>query len=344
MLKNYELFALILESKKTEEEAKNILDKEDIENSDSIINQFKEIDETKNQKLLPLMAKSYIEHDNINDIKDVFSTICKKINMGKMELPEKTKKGYIVKDKTFSNWLEFSEYIHGLESMSKGKRKLEDSQIKIETDDKPIFDENGIKIYDADSVGKCIKYTQGGLTGKKYSFCIGQPANTYYKSYRDNETSTFYFIIDENKDLNDPLHIVVFERQRYGVQLWDETNSPGEIAEYGPDDDGYIKYLEEKGVPVDKLLTLREKSSEEIEEEKKLGRQNKDLNWLKDLSYKEKSAYIGRGHILSDEQFKYLWKFKDNDGGFKLLKQYVDMGQPIPEEQFNILISKEENE
>jgi len=79
------------------------------------------------------------------------------------------------------------------------------------------------------------------------------------------------------------------------------------------------------------------KSPEEIEDQKKLGSQNTDLDWFKNLSYKEQSKYIGRGHLLGDEQFEYLWQFKSDKGGLNLLSQYVDTGQAIPEAQFNIL-------
>jgi hypothetical protein len=60
------------------------------------------------------------------------------------------------------------------------------------------------------------------------------------------------------------------------------------------------------GVPVDELLKNRPKTPEEEREQQLLGRQNTDLEWFIKLPYDYKSKYIGRGHILTDDQFDYL--------------------------------------
>ena len=135
-----------------------------------------------------------------------------------------------------------------------------------------------------------------------------------YKSYRDSKVSSFYFIVDrnrfkENKDgspnLDDPLHIVVFDRTKNGIELTDADNDTGTISEFGTDVDKYVNYLKSKGVPVDKLVN-RPKTDEEEREEELLGNRNKDLKWFMDLPVNYKSAYIGRGHLLTDDQFDYL--------------------------------------
>ena len=225
--------------------------------------------------------------------------------------------------------------------MGKGPQQWK-GEINVETNEKPLFDQNGIKIYDGNDVGKCIKYTTGGLTGQHYGFCIGQPANTMWQSYRDTKTSTFHYVVDENRDLSDPLHIVVVDATQHGIELTDANNSTNNIAEYGNDTNAYLKYLGSKGVPVEQIFQNKLKTPEEEAETAKLGSRNTDLQWLKDLSFQEKSKYIGRGHLLNDEQFNYLWNFKNDKGGFHLLKQYVSTGQAIPEEQFSILIGKDE--
>ena len=154
----------------------------------------------------------------------------------------------------------------------------------------------------------------GGLTGRGYSFCIGQPGNTMYKSYRDSGVSTFYFIVDRNRfeknedgsvNLDDPLHIVVFDVKRDGIELTDANNTTGRIAEYDEDVDGYVDYLKSKGVPVNKLVN-RPKTDQERKEDELLGQPNSSLEWFKKLPIEYKSSYIGRGHALTDEQFDYL--------------------------------------
>ena len=221
--------------------------------------------------------------------------------------------------------------------MSKGHAEWK-GKINLETDEPPIFEGNGIKVYDGNDVGKCIKYSTGGLTGKHYGFCIGQPANTMWQSYRDSKTSTFYYIIDQNRELSDPLHIIVLDYTQHGIELTDANNSTGNIAEYGSDVNSYLKYLTSKGVPTN-IFVNKKKTPDEEAEQSKLGSGNSDLGWFKKLSYEEKSKYVGRGHLLSDEQFNYLWDFKNDKGGHHLLHQYVDTGQAIPESQFNVLVS-----
>ena len=135
-----------------------------------------------------------------------------------------------------------------------------------------------------------------------------------YKSYRDSKDSSFYFIIDKNHfkvtadgqvDLSDPLHIVVLDNTKYGIELTDADNTTGNISQYGRDADAYVRYLKSRGVPVE-LLVNKAKTPEEEYEEELLGKPNNDLNWFAQLPIEYKSAYIGRGHKLTNDQFDYL--------------------------------------
>lgn len=331
----------LVESKQTEQQAISLLTKNNINNPEKLVQQFKQIDTTNNQVLLPVMAGAYIQNKDISTLRDLFRTTSEFVRQNRIPTPEITKDGrFQIKDKTFRNFLEFSEYIHGLEAMSSGFKQWK-GNIKTDVDEPPIWEGNGIKIFDGNDVGKCIKYTTGGLTGRRYSFCIGQPANTYWQQYRDQYTSTFYYIIDSNREMDDPLHIVVYQNTERGPILWDADNNPSGISEYGKDFQKYFEYLKSKGVPVEEIMPIQPKTPEEEAEQEKLGRRNENLDWFKDLSFEEKSKYIGRGHLLSDEQFKYLWQFRNDKGGFHLLKQYVGTGQALPEEQFEILIGKD---
>ena len=137
-----------------------------------------------------------------------------------------------------------------------------------------------------------------------------------FQSYRDSKTSTFYYIVDRNHfaeeadgsvNLDDPLHMVVFDNTQHGIELTDADNNTGTIAEpYGSNADMYVEYLKSKGVPVEKVLVNRPKSDEEKKEDALLGRQNTDLQWFINLPMDYKSKYIGRGHLLTNDQFDYL--------------------------------------
>jgi hypothetical protein len=54
-------------------------------------------------------------------------------------------------------------------------KKLE----KEEITDVPIISKNNITVYESHSRDKCIRF------GKGQSFCISQPGNTQWQSYRD---------------------------------------------------------------------------------------------------------------------------------------------------------------
>lgn len=337
-----EEIASLVESKQTEQQAISLLTKNNISNPERLIQQFKPMDTTKNQVLLPVIAGSYIQHKDMNTLKELFKSVSDFVTQNKIPPPQITKDGkFQIKDKTFRDFLQFSEYIHGLEGMSSGLQQWK-GEIKTDVDEPPIWEGNGIKVFDGNDVGKCIKYTTGGATGKRYGFCIGQPANTMWQSYRDSKTSTFHYVVDSNRSLDDPLHMVVVDATKYGIELTDANNTTGNVAEFGRDAQGYLNYLKEKGVPVDKIFTNKPKTPEEEAEQAKLGSRIEDLDWFKELSFDEKSKYIGRGHLLSDKQFDYLWQFKNDKGGFHLLKQYVGTGQALPENQFNTLVGKEE--
>jgi hypothetical protein len=338
---------IIAESKQTEQTAINILKSvnQDDNAAQGILRQLMPYDTTKNQVLLPAMAKSYLENrGNVQELGALFTTVSDMVNSNKIGAPALSDQGYTINNKTFPDYLKFAEFIHGSEQMSKGHAEWKGS-IEVETDEPPIWptdqnNQSGIKIYDGNDVGKCIKYGSGGLTGKAYGFCIGKAGlGNMWQSYRDSKTSTFYYIVDSNRDFSDPLHIVVADHTQHGYELTDHSNSTGHIAEYGDDVDAYFEYLQSKGVPTN-IFVNKPKTPDEISSQQKLGNQNSDLKWFQSLSYDEKSKYVGRGHLLSDEQFKYLWQFKNNDGAFRLLHQYVDTGQAIPEAQFNILVGE----
>jgi hypothetical protein len=185
-----------------------------------------------------------------------------------------------------------------------------------------------------------------------------------WQSYRDNNGASFYYIIDKTKDTNDPFHIVVWMPLiRGGLQLTHEPNQTRDEEKFDSSfaipklGMSYRKYLETNGVPVDRILKTIPKTKEEDGIEGILKRSNSSLDWFKSLgkladkeglypelsvgikTFKMMSSYIGRGHLLSDDQFIYLYKSKDNDAQFQLLKKYVDTGQALPSNQFKILIT-----
>jgi hypothetical protein len=310
---------ILVESKKTEELGLNLLKKYNIDEPESIIKRFAEGDKSNNQKNIPFMSLIYLKYNDIDSIISVFNEY-NELEVRKRIKPLQFSKGSLfIGGDQINGFTDFSNYVHTVQSKYTTKEK--GSSYKMDDEDviamdKPMWSGNGFDIYDADSVDKCIKYRNGGLTGKSYTFCIGAyGSSNLYQSYRDTSDSTFYFIVDKNKistnddgsvNLDDPLHMVVYDVQRGGtISLTDANNTTGKISEFGIDTQKYVNYLKELGVPVEKLVN-KPKTEKEKEEDELLRYLNKDLQWFINLPMEYKSRYIGRGHVLTDEQFDYL--------------------------------------
>lgn len=342
---------IIIESRQSEEISLNFLRKNNIDDAENIVKEFASSDKSENQKNIPIMAYLYVLEikksgsPNIEQIIGIVNEyndlLIKKriepiqVTKNGLKIDEK-KNGVKIGEKIFNDYLKFTEHIHGLSASKTGEYKINQEKLdEFIAEKKPLWSGNGIDIYEGNSIGKCIAYSQGGLTGRPYSFCIGKPGpQNLYKSYRDRQVSTFYFIVDKNKfkidengnvDFSDPLHIVVFDRTNNGVLLTDAKNDTGNISQYRNDTKGYIDYLVKKGVPVDTLLVNKPKTEQEIYEDKLLGQPNTNLEWFINLDnpnrpdYRKpklepgdpetnyyKWSYIGRGHVLSNEQFDFL--------------------------------------
>ena len=310
---------ILNESRKTEELGLNLLKKNNIEDSESIIKRFAEGDKSNNQKNIPYMSFLYLQYDNVDSIISVFNEYNALEEKKRIKPIQFSKGNMFIGDNVIKGFTDFANIVHTEQSKYTTKEKglsykMDDEDVIAM--DKPMWSGNGFDIYDADSVGKCIKYRNGGLTGKSYTFCIGAfGAGNLYQSYRDHNDSTFYFIVDKNKistnedgsiNMDDPLHMVVYDVQKGGqISLTDADNTTGRISEFGSKTNEYVDYLKSNGVPVEKLVN-RPKTEKEQEEDKLLGRQNLDLQWFINLPMEYKSRYIGRGHILSNEQFDYL--------------------------------------
>lgn len=315
-----EIYTSLLESKATEMQGLSMLRKAGIENGEAIISDMAGSDTSQNQKNIPIMCYIYVNWEkNIKTIIDVVNEYDELEKLRKVKPIQMTKSGLVMGDEVYNNFLKFAEEIHGKINDIRRSGQIQASvAADFNSEKKPIWSGNGIDIYDGLGVGKCISYTTGGLTGRGYDFCIGQPGNTMYQSYRDSKTSTFYYIVDRNHfeknddgsvKLDDPLHIVVFDYTKYGIELTDANNSTGRIAEpFGTDANKYVDYLKSNGVPVEKMLKHQPKTDEEEKEQALLGQRNTDLEWFAKLPIDYKSKYIGRGHLLTNDQFDYLMR------------------------------------
>ena len=199
------------------------------------------------------------------------------------------------------------------------------------TDADKIYDSNGIEIYKGNERDKCVSYNPtvdvGGSQMKKYSWCVAQPGNTMYSSYRFGPTSpTFYFVFDRSKSSEpsspgsrtsfvDPYHAIVIQVS--------EDKSTYTVTDAGNRGDKTVKGWDaiQTVVPADtwvKIKGLKDYfepiplSSRERMDKMASGR-NLSLNEFKELNEEEKIFYIqskGRDSKLTPDILAILPQYK----------------------------------
>jgi hypothetical protein len=277
-------------------------------------------------KLLVLAAYYYSEEKDLERIKKDIQDYIELLNNNTMKL-------ITVDPATKQPSMEYGNLVntihgHQGEAAAKDRKNFQVTDQDFQGEEPIDTSPDGtIKVYKANSPQQCI------ILGKGHSFCISQPGNTMWQSYRDSKHSTFYFVKDSSR--NDRLSTVVVDMTKNGPELTDVVNTTGTTldpytGEPTNETDPYFKYLKEKGINISKIEHIGQ-TPEEQKENEKLGRINQDLNWFVNLSHTEKSKYIGRGHLLTDEQFDYLW-----ENGFKsLLEQYAKTGRQLLDYQID---------
>lgn len=243
----------------------------------------------------------------------------------------------------YDNYKDWVIAINNKNSESEETQEKKQQQ-KIKRDESDLSDQEliasssdgKIKVYKANSVDKCI------ILGRGKSFCISQPGNSNYAGYRSDpeNISTFYFVHDDLTKYKD-LSIVVVDATKKGIRITDGPNQTGKTMadpytgkRITSDPDLYFKYLRENGIDTNIFVNI-DRTEEEKKEEWKLGKNNQNLDWFKNLSYEDKKKYIIRGHGLSDEQFNWLVTHKFES----LLKQYLTFGATLSTEQLNIVLN-----
>ena len=283
----------------------------------NVINYFREQGES--EVNLNEIYRKLLDLDNSNKIQNI-GIIEDKVNFN---------------DNSFNNFIDFSEKIDELHTnyfWLKKQEKLKKEQKELQKEEIE-FVPGKISVFPCNSVSDTIKYGVG------LSWCISQPGNHMYDSYRSSNQSTFYYVQDGTRRSSDPLSRVMVDMQANGiVKLTDINNTTGAIAKFGTDWKKYFKYLNKKNVNISQFVN-KPLTQEEIEEAKKLGRKNYNLIWFKNLTNDEKSKYIGRGHLLTNEQLKYLLS---GDVGKVLIPQYLNSGVRLPPKQKEILFSNKQ--
>lgn len=327
---------LLSEAKKAVEIAREILG-----GDESLLGQVQGILPTKvptklQGKILALAAFYYVNMrvKDLNSLKSDIADYAKLVNDNKMPILT-VGDDLKVDNPHMPSHLSWTEVLHG----KKYEDRVRNAPVQGNMSNQELMAQSTdgkIKVYKANSANQCI------ILGKGESFCISQPANTMFQSYRDSKVSTFHFVYDSTR--TDDLSIVVVDATSNGIELTDRANqtartmqdpfSPTEWKRIDSDPELYFRYLQGKGIDAGIFKNIP-KSPEEDAEQAKLGKNNGDLGWFRSLSPDEKSKYIGRGYALSDEQFDYVYE------NFALLMtQYAKTGLKVNDHQLAKIAAK----
>jgi len=280
-----------------EDRAKSLLVKSN-KFSDEIFNKFLSITEPyktnphgKNNKHLPKLVEFALEGNSLDIIKSYYDKFMKNSKLS---------------SKPIDN-MNFQEFENIVDSTAT-KVNVDDKDI----DDKPIYEDNNIKVFLGDNKQKCINYGQG----RKYGFCISRiDQSNLYHGYR-SRGATFYFVYFKTKEAQSdaPENIIVIHAYpnnqyqiNYATPNQDHPITKEEIINKFPvlenifDDVFVYKPFNEKEQNLYKNV-LNASS----------------ISRLKTLD--DKLLYIETGHQILD----YEWnEYKNND---EIIKKYIETG------------------
>ena len=332
-------FIIFLESAH-ENQAENILKKKNIDNPQETLYQLKELLGPKNKKYLPLAAVFYHpKRINFKHIMQDFLSISHlfTVNVSKGKAVIKYKDQTYTFDQDDKSWLEFEHFVHAIQAAMQ-ERKLIAQSKKSRDAGKLIIKKNNIEIRLVRNAFEAM------VLGRGTDFCISQPGTPHFNNYRLQLGMTTYFIFDKNFPAGHVLSLVVYMVDENGnVLLTDLKNNTGTIqnpyyeqTNRGDYTDEYKRYLEEHGIDIERYLVSIPLSEKEKEIVEKFSQRTLTLEEFKQLSPQEKLGYIHIGHILNDDQVRYLVDWIEQHPydypHIKVLHQSMYYGKPLPKD------------
>lgn len=247
-------------------------------------------------------------------------------------------------------WDDFERLLDGLFPVYAKVKDGDEADNTAETDGDKIYDKNGLEVYKADDINKCIKYnpTDEDTGRKRYGWCVAQPGNTMYDNYRFRENApTFYIVFDRKKPStkskmhrwDDPWHAYVIQAKNNGTYIITNASNDNDAqisswekipTETNIDVEGWNKLKELKDIFKSIPLSSVERGR------KMAAGKDLSLDEFKELTTDEKTLYIlGKGskNSISNEILRLLPKFpkiKVEGRSTTLANIAIDSGQEIP--------------
>ena len=327
-----QLSNILLNEGRNEEEALRILKSSGIENYEEIYKYIKNIDKSKNNKLLPVIASLYVYNPNDTDeIVKTFLKIFKEPSIPEIELSGKSIK---IRNNTF-DVTDFNQFKDFIEHYFYKETQEEEQETKklVSAEANIKFENDKYILYEAPSAQVCIKLFGRDNDNRKYvsrNFCIGAGSldspGSWYHSHRDPGGSwrvTFYVIVDKEKfknfqenDVDDSSLInVIGVRKNSSTDeieyfTWDRNNrGDGKYVEGFDNVEQYINKLVDDGVPIQRAVTPKPyvDTTDRAIDSMVDNPSNDDL--FNSLTPKQKFKYVSeRAKILTPYQIEFLMK------------------------------------
>ncbi len=215
---------------------------------------------------------------------------------------DKHKDRFDIKDRDINKY-SFSKLEHFIDQKIP---RYKSSKILSDNDITPLYENDNVKIYLADTKMKSI------ILGKGTSWCISRrDSSNMYNTYRDRENKTIYFVYTNTKKYV----ILVDSSNKY--YLADESNS-GDFT-------GSETFTFQKILKIIPELESCKKYFKHYQGDKSFTQKISNLKF-EELSYDDKDKYISYGHELTDAQYYIL----DND----LKSKYINLGHKLTDASY----------
>lgn len=328
----------ILSEGQNEDRAKQILVSAKIENVEELLSFLKNIDKSKNNKLLPVITTFYVNastNEEFGDIVNTFKNLFKEKTVPDIIL---TRDGNIsVKGNIFdkNNFEEFKNFIEHYsykeeeysEELKKELVRKEKQEVElVDIDANKIFENDNFIVWKAIHERICIQLFGRDYEGRKYPastapYCIGwgsmeSPA-THLKGFRKgSDKYTFYAVLDKKrykeyeetmKYAPSMLNIVGIKAEQGIINVWDEKDITNDLSPTFNTTQDYLNYLEQGGINLKNLFKVIPYVPAEANElmDSLLKDPNNEV-YFNAMSPFLRREYVKQAETLTTKQIKFL--------------------------------------
>ena len=356
----------ILSEGQNEDRAKQILVSAKIENVEELLSFLKNIDKSKNNKLLPVITTFYVNastNEEFGDIVNTFKNLFKEKSIPDIILTNDGDVSILgnVFDKNnfeeFKNFIEhytYKEEEYEKELEKETKRQKEKEVELLDVDANKIFENDNFIVWKAIHERICIQLFGRDYEGRKYPastnpYCIGwgsmeSPA-THLKGYREgSDKYTFYAVLDKKryKQYEVTMNYVPSMLNIVGVKgnaivsVWDEKDRTDDLSPTFDSTEKYLKYLEDGGINLKNLFKIIPYVPETNKLIKSLLSEPSNESYFRAMSPFLKREYVKQAHTLTARQIKFFLGTNDIKSLDNFVKNYTTI-KDITKDAFSLL-------